>query len=350
MLSLTYDYAFSVGFKTYYTIRTALLTVLSKVLPFLFSSHGSFPARPYNAVLITGASSGIGRDAAIHLASKGYMVFAGTRKSADFQDLLKQFEQTQKKGFLYSVIIDVADEKSVKAAQEAVADRLRSTNSRLVAVVNNAGILVDGLAEFMPPETVRNVMNVNFTGTVLVSQAFLPLLRDGGKGGRIVNISSIAGFSPTPHMSIYSASKYAVEGFTDALRREVRSQGIFVVSVMPGPVNSAIFDKASHASNAIDADLNDSQKEIIKTKYSAVKMFERSSKSLQQMVVSPLWTSLTIEHAIESPFPKTRYLINLDSYFLYALKCVLPDVMFDFLVLDVAKYMFGALQAKQKKA
>jgi hypothetical protein len=119
---------------------------------------------------------------------------------------------------------------------------------------------------------------------------------------------------------------------------------------MPGPVNSAIFDKASQASNAIDADLNDSQKEIIKTKYSAVKMFERSSKSLQQMVVSPLWTSLTIEHAIESPFPKTRYLINLDSYFLYALKCVLPDVMFDFLVLDVAKYMFGALQAKQKKA
>ena len=193
------------------------------------------------SVVVTGVSTGIGHAAAKVLAQKGFHVFGSVRKEADAERLKKELGD----GFT-PLIFDVTDEAAIRRAAEEVRAALKGET--LAGLVNNAGIAVSGPLIEVDPDDFRKQMDVNVTGPFLVTQAFAPLLGTDkslkGEPGRIVNISSVGGIRAMPFIGPYAASKFAIEGFSEALRRELMLFGIRVVVIGPGPVKTAIWDKA----------------------------------------------------------------------------------------------------------
>jgi NAD(P)-dependent dehydrogenase (short-subunit alcohol dehydrogenase family) len=178
--------------------------------------------------LVTGASSGIGKEAALRLVDAGYQV-VGTSRDAS---ALTGTEQ------LSFVDLDVASDASVTAAVEHVLSRF----GRLDVLVNNAGIGSGGAAEELSVAQDQKVIDVNVLGVMRMMKAVLPHMRAQGHG-RIVNVSSIAGLVPQPHMAVYVASKHAIEGYSESVDHEVREYGVRVVLVEPGPTSTP-FDGA----------------------------------------------------------------------------------------------------------
>ncbi len=181
-------------------------------------------------ILITGASSGIGLVVAQALAEQGHMVYGTSRKA---QDSDQAFEW---------LILDVTDPDSIVAAVDLVLTR----HQRLDVLINNAGLGMIATFEEAPAANVDTVMDTNFGGVLRMSQAVLPHMRQQGSG-KIINVSSIAGLTGLPYRSIYSASKFAVEGLTEALRQEVAKFGIQVCTLQPGSIRTDIKDnRVSH--------------------------------------------------------------------------------------------------------
>jgi NAD(P)-dependent dehydrogenase (short-subunit alcohol dehydrogenase family) len=170
-------------------------------------------------VLVTGASSGIGAACLAHLASTHFQVYGGARAFA----LPPSF------GAASTLHLDVTSDESVAAAVQTILDR----EGRIDAVVNNAGIALAGAIEDTPPEEALRQFEVNLFGVLRVCRAVLPAMR-AQRSGYIVNIGSIAGLVAVPFQGLYSASKFALEGFTEALRYEVAPFGIHAVLVEPG--------------------------------------------------------------------------------------------------------------------
>jgi len=191
--------------------------------------------------MITGASTGIGQASAKYLADKGWRVFAGVRKTEDAERLSAELGERVR-----PVLCDVTDADIIKSAAEQVHNELQGQS--LHGLVNNAGIAVAGPLLHLPPEEMTRQLDVNVTGQMRVTQAFAPLLgarKDfAGTPGRIVNISSVAGFQATPMLTPYACSKFALEAFTEGLRREMMLYGIDVVAINPGPIQTPIWDKA----------------------------------------------------------------------------------------------------------
>jgi NAD(P)-dependent dehydrogenase (short-subunit alcohol dehydrogenase family) len=183
------------------------------------------------AVLVTGASTGIGRATALYLAAHGLRVFASVRKEKDAAELPGTSP----------VVLDVTDTDSIRAASDAVSRALG--DEALAGLVNNAGIAVSGPLEFLEMSEIRRQFDVNLFGQVAVTQAFLPLLRRA-RGGRIVNMSSISGKITAPLLGPYSMSKFALEAFSDALRRELEPFGLWSRGRARGH-QTPIWDKAS---------------------------------------------------------------------------------------------------------
>ncbi|WP_422385426.1 SDR family oxidoreductase [Oceanicaulis alexandrii] len=194
-----------------------------------------------HSVLITGASTGIGYASAKYLSDKGWRVFAGVRKAEDAARLSAELGDN-----VHPVICDVTDADIIKSAAEQVRQDL--AGQTLTGLVNNAGIAVAGPLLHLPPEEMTRQMDVNLTGQLRVTQAFAPLLGAErgftGQLGRIVNISSVAGFHAMPILTPYACSKFALEAFTEGLRREMMLYGIDVVAINPGPIKTPIWDKA----------------------------------------------------------------------------------------------------------
>lgn len=193
------------------------------------------------SVVVTGVSTGIGHAAAKVLAQKGFHVFGSVRKEADAERLKAELGDR-----FTPLIFDVTDEAAIRRAAEEVRAALKGET--LAGLVNNAGIAVSGPLIEVDPDDFRKQMDVNVTGPFLVTQAFAPLLGTDkslkGEPGRIVNISSVGGIRAMPFIGPYAASKFAIEGFSEALRRELMLFGIRVVVIGPGPVKTAIWDKA----------------------------------------------------------------------------------------------------------
>lgn len=193
------------------------------------------------SVVVTGVSTGIGHAAAKVLAEKGFHVFGSVRKEADAERLKKELGDR-----FTALIFDVTDEAAIRRAAEEVRAALKGET--LAGLVNNAGIAVSGPLIEVDPDDFRKQMDVNVTGPFLVTQAFAPLLGTDrslkGAPGRIVNISSVGGIRAMPFIGPYAASKFAIEGFSEALRRELMLFGIGVIVIGPGPVKTAIWDKA----------------------------------------------------------------------------------------------------------
>lgn len=192
-------------------------------------------------VVVTGVSTGIGWGATKVLTKAGFHVFGSVRKEADAERLKKEFGDR-----FTALLFDVTDEAAVKRGAAVVRAALKGET--LFGLVNNAGIAVSGPLLEVDPDDFRRQMEVNLTGPLLVTQAFAPLLGADrslkGAPGRIVNISSVGGLRAMPFIGPYAASKFALEGFSEALRRELMLFGIDVVVIGPGPVKTAIWDKA----------------------------------------------------------------------------------------------------------
>jgi NAD(P)-dependent dehydrogenase (short-subunit alcohol dehydrogenase family) len=171
-------------------------------------------------VLITGVSSGIGRATATVLAGRGFRVFGTMRKPGENSEGPEGVEVVR---------LDVRDAESVRAAVQTVLDRA----GRIDGLVNNAGYTLIGSLEETRLEEAKELFETNFFGVLRLSQAVLPVMREQ-RSGRMINLSSVAGLVPTPYQGIYSASKHALEGYSESLDYEVRQFGIRVALIEPG--------------------------------------------------------------------------------------------------------------------
>lgn len=196
------------------------------------------------AVVVTGASTGIGAACAAALVKAGFFVFGSVRKTADAERLSGLLGDN-----FAPLFFDVADGEAVTKAAQAVEDRLQGAT--LAGLVNNAGVAVPGPLLHLPISELRRQLEINLIGQLQVTQAFAPLL--GARQplspapGRIVMMSSVAGRFASPFLGAYNASKFALEGMSDVLRRELIPYGIGVVVIEPGMIATPIWDKAESA-------------------------------------------------------------------------------------------------------
>jgi len=193
------------------------------------------------SVVVTGVSTGIGYGATRVLIDRGMHVFGSVRKQADADRLAAEFGEN-----FTPLLFDVTDEAAIGRAAFEVREALQGKT--LFGLVNNAGVAAPGPLLEMDPQEFHQQLAINLEGPFLVVQAFAPLLGVDdtlqGEPGRIVNISSVAGVRALPFLGAYAASKFGLEGYSEALRRELLLFGIDVIVIGPGPVKTSIWDKA----------------------------------------------------------------------------------------------------------
>jgi len=274
------------------------------------------------AVVVTGASTGIGQACALRLDKIGFQVFAGVRKEADGESLKRQASAR-----LTPVFIDVTEEASIASAADTVAAAVGAAG--LAGLVNNAGIVVPGPLEFQPLGDIRQQIDVNFIGQIAVTQAFLPLLRK--RRGRIVNIGSIGGRMATPFLGAYAASKFAMEAFTDSLRMELQPWGISVSIVEPGSIATPLWEKGQAAADEIDRKLPQTGHDLYDP---AVAAMRRVADKLARSAIPPSAVAKAVAHALTAKRPKTRYLVGRDAKLQAAVAKLVPDRMRDWLIVQ----------------
>lgn len=276
--------------------------------------------QPDRAVLVTGASTGIGQAIALHLDELGFRVFAGVRKDVDGERL-----RTKGSERLRPVSLDVTSSESIATAAAEVRDV--SGQDGLAGLVNNAGIAVSGPLEFVPVEELRRQLDVNVVGQIAVTQAFLPMLRRAR--GRVVNMGSVGGRIALPLLGPYAASKFAMEGLTDSLRREVRRWGIEVSIVEPGGVATPIWDKSAAAADELLDGMPPEANELYGDLIAAVR---KEAQKTGENGLPPLEVAKAVGHALTAEKPKTRYLIGRDAKSRVAIERVTSDRAFDSLI------------------
>lgn len=269
------------------------------------------------AVLVTGASTGIGAAAALHLAALGHRVFAGVRRVEDGEALRRRGG-----GSIVPVLIDVTDAASIAAAAQRVADAVGAGG--LGALVNNAGIAVTGAWEHVGRERLLQQFEVNLFGTVAVTQAFLPLVRRGR--GRIVTVTSIAGKHAPPFYGPYAASKHALEAFGDSLRLELRPWGIKVCLIEPGAIDTPIWDKGLSLADEVVGEMPPEAQRLYAPYIAAAR---RSGQRAGRRGIAPERVAEAIAHAVRSPRPRTRYFVGRDARLRAAAMRLLPDRVTD---------------------
>ena len=274
-------------------------------------------------VLITGASTGIGQCCAITLAGQGFTVFAGVRNPED-ADRLALFNPA-----ILPIRLDVTEPDSILEAQRQIQAMLPEGKG-LNGLVNNAGIAVCGPLECVPIEDLRKQLEVNVLGPVAVTQAFLPLLRH--ERGRVVNMGSIAGLNALPFAGPYSASKFALESLTDALRVELQPWGIEVAIIEPGTIATPIWEKSLKATTEMYAQPESGATSSSLALYEpALDMIRKAALRSAQRGIPPEHVAQAVLHALCAPKPKTRYLVGKDAQFRRILRWV-PDRLKDALI------------------
>lgn len=254
---------------------------------------------PTRSVVITGASTGIGKACALHLDHKGWRVFAGVRRSEDAVAL----ESSASKR-LSTVMIDVSDQGSIDHAQLTIKESLGEDG--LTGLVNNAGITVQGPLEHLPLDELRKQVEVNVTGQLAVTQSFLPLIRKAN--GRIVFMGSVGGRAPSlPFLGPYIASKYALEALAESLRLELLSSGIKVSIVEPGTIATPLWEKGYADVDRIAGWLPPEGRD----RYLApMRKAGELARKAEQRGAPPEKVAEKVEHALTSPRPRIHYLVG----------------------------------------
>jgi NAD(P)-dependent dehydrogenase (short-subunit alcohol dehydrogenase family) len=264
------------------------------------------------SVLVTGASTGIGRATALLLSDRGFRVFAGVRRSEDATALVAEGAG------IVPIILDVTNEKHIaKAAQEIAA---AVGTDGLSGLVNNAGIASAAPLEFVPIVDLRHQLEVNVVGQVAVTQAVLPLLRLAR--GRIVNVTSIGGLVAGQMLGPYNASKFALEAITHVLRQELAPWGIEVIAIEPGVIATPIWSTSSASADRMLEPVRDAVTEL----YGAqIESAQRMAVNATAKGLPPLEVAKVIERALTAERPRTRYAVGVDAKIGAALLARLPD-------------------------
>src|SRR5215470_19603053 len=257
-------------------------------------------------VVVTGASSGIGKACAEHLARRGYRVFGAQRRTSPAPADAAAVEM---------IAMDVTDDASVQRAIAAVHARV----GRIDAVINNAGNALMGAVEDTSVEEARAQLETNFFGVLRVCRAVLPIMRAQG-GGHIVNISSLAGVLGLPFSGLYSASKFALEGMTESLRLETRRFGIHVSLIEPGDFRTAL---PGVRRTAPAAETNDAYRDAFAT-------FKKAQEKDEAGAPTPEPVAQLVEQILRDPAPRLRYTIGMISQrIVVPLKRFLPQRVFE---------------------
>ena len=271
------------------------------------------------SIVITGVSTGIGRGAAAAFAGAGYRVFGSVRREEDAARLRGEIG-----GRFVPLVFDVTDREAVLGAAEQVGEAVGSGG--LAGLVNNAGTALAGPLALQPLDDVRAQFEANVLGLVSVTQAFLPLLGTdrsrSGPPGRIVNVSSVGGRVVSPFIGAYAGTKHAVEGISDALRRELMPYGIDVIVVRPGAVKTEIWVKGATTKNLYAG-----------TEYEEpLERFEAYANGLAKGGYSPEELGRRVLRAFEAKRPRTRYAIVRGRLANWVIPTLLPDRQLDRLI------------------
>ncbi|KPK60726.1 MAG: hypothetical protein AMJ59_05210 [Gammaproteobacteria bacterium SG8_31] len=261
-------------------------------------------------VLVTGASTGIGRAIALLLCEHGMTVFAGVRKKADGESLIEAAA-----GGLRPILLDVTSSSDITAAMAQIAE-----DGGLAGLVNNAGLYMGGPLELMTDDEIRSTYEVNVLGLLSVTRACIPMLRESA--GRIVNISSISGLVSLPGVSVYAGSKHAVEAITDALRVELSPFGIEVIAVEPGSIQTEIWRKGAER----DKDHRSGNADVRRLYAPLVTLLEKLNQNPRG--IPPERVAEVVRDALTANEPKNRYIVGVDAKSLSLLRW-LPDSLRD---------------------
>jgi NAD(P)-dependent dehydrogenase (short-subunit alcohol dehydrogenase family) len=266
-----------------------------------------------STVLITGASTGIGRATTLHLARAGWTVLAGVRKPDDGDALVADGGER-----VAPIVLDVTEPAQIAAAVE----RVEGHGGRLDALVNNAGIGYGGPLELLPIGDLRNQLEVNVLGPVALTQALLPALRRAR--GRVVLVSSIGGRVAMAFTAPYAASKHAIEAIGDALRVELRSSHVQVTLIEPGSVATPIWDKGRAQGDGLGV-----PPELIDQYGHVPAAMDKVLRDTERRGVPPEQVAKTIERALTARRMKARYVIGRDARAMLIAKRLLPDHAYD---------------------
>jgi NAD(P)-dependent dehydrogenase (short-subunit alcohol dehydrogenase family) len=277
-------------------------------------------------VVVTGASTGIGAACALDFAGRGMTVFAGVRNSLAGEALAAKGGSS-----LIPITLDVTDELSIGRSVEEVRSVVGERG--LGGLVNNAGIVIGSPLEVLPLAQLRKQLEVNVIGQIAVTQAFLPLLRRAR--GRIVNMGSIAGRGTIPLLGPYSASKYALEALTDALRMELRPWGIQVSIIEPGAIATPIWEKSAKEAEGLEASVSAEGKALYGE---AVIRIREAIAQAAHRAIPPVAVVRAVYHALTAPSPRTRYLVGSDAKLRAWMVKWMPDRVQDRLLGWALKY------------
>lgn len=270
------------------------------------------------SVLVTGASTGIGRATALRLDKAGWKVFAGVRREEDAESLRQAGSER-----LAPLMLDVTDGEQIAAA----AERVRAEGEgKLDGLVNNAGLSVPSPLETIPIDDFRHQIEVNLTGQVAVTQALLPQIRPAR--GRIVFISSIGGRIAFPLTGAYHAAKFGIEAVGDVFRQELRPWGIEVAIVEPGSIDTPIWERGERTADAV-GERSPRREELYGR---VIENYRKVIKDTAERGIPPEKVAQAIDHALSAERPRSRYLVGLDAKVQARLKPLIPTPVFDRIV------------------
>ncbi len=270
-------------------------------------------------VLITGATAGIGRMTALHLAKLGHHVIASGRKVAELVKLREEAGTL----LLDTVVLDVTSAESIAAAVATV-DQL-TAGKGVDVLVNNAGFGVLGPTSEIGDAEMRRQYDTNVFGLMAVTRAFLPRMRER-RAGRIINVSSVGGRITLPFFGVYNSTKYAVESLSDALRYELRPFGIDVSLIEPGVIRTNF--EATAVGNLGQFDT---------TPYAlAVAKYEQMSKTADRFASNPIVIAKAIARAVEARRPSARYVAPRSTHMILWMSSMLPTRVWDWAMRKVA--------------
>jgi NAD(P)-dependent dehydrogenase (short-subunit alcohol dehydrogenase family) len=269
-------------------------------------------------ILITGASTGIGKACALMLDKMGYRVFAGVRTDQAAEELKQSASSS-----LTTLILDITKQEDIDQAYNIINENY--SNNEFSALVNNAGYTEAGPLEFITPNQLRYQIEVNAIGHFSMIQKFLPLIRKCRS--RIINVGSPAGFSSSPFIGAYSISKHAQKAMNDSFRHELHSFGIHVIIIFPGFVDTPIWDKSYLEMDRLIDNLSDADR----GKYaSAIKNGRRFMDIKgRARAISPEKVAKTITRALQDKHPKSTYFVGIDSYIVFGLEKFVPKFLLD---------------------
>lgn len=265
-------------------------------------------------VLITGATAGIGRTTALHLAREGHHVIATGRKIDELARLKSEADAASQR--LDIIVLDVTSESSIAAAVTAVAELTQGRG--LDVLVNNAGFGVLGPSVEISDAELRRQFETNVFGLMNVTRAFVPQMRARG-GGRIINVSSMGGRITMPYFGTYNSTKYAVESLSDALRYELRPLGIDVALIEPGVIRTNFESTAVTNLGA-----------FAETPYApAIGKYEEMSKMADRFASEPIVVAKAIARAVRARRPAARYVAPWSTNFVLWFRAMAPTCVWD---------------------